>query len=59
MVKGIKSRYNSSLLKPDKSGCVHFKNVQYILAEICEVNFGLSHLIISNILNLAENTSYN
>ena len=59
MVKGIKSRYNSSLLKPDKSGCVRFKNVQYILAEIYEVNFGLSHLIISNILNLAENTSNN
>ena len=47
------------LLKLDKSVSIHYRNLQYLLAEIYKVKMGLSPPIMSDILTLDENASYN
>ena len=47
------------LLKLDKSVSIHYRNLQYLLTEICKVKMGLSPPIMNDILTLDENASYN
>ena len=51
------------LLKLDKSASIHYRNLQYLLTEICKVKMGLSppirNDILTLILTLDENASHN
>ena len=49
----------SELLNLDKSVSIHYRNTKYLLTEIYKVKMGLSPPIMSDILNLSENSSYN
>ena len=47
------------LLKLDKLVSIHYRNLQYLLAEIYKVKMGLSPPIMNDILTLEGNASYN
>ena len=47
------------LRKLDESVSIHYRNLQYLLTEICKVKMGLSPPIMNDILTLDENASYN
>ena len=46
------------LLKLDKSVSIHYRNLQYLLTEICKVKLGQSPPITNDILTLDQNSSY-
>ena len=49
----------NELLNLDKFISIHYRNIKYLLTEIYRVKMGFSPPIMSDILSLRENSSYN
>ena len=47
------------LLKLEKSGSIHYRNLQHLLTDVYKVKMGLSPPIMNDILTLDQNASYN